>query len=372
MSSVTSGGGGGGGSGDSDSRSASQKRPPSDTPPSSEKETKRQQLSSDDLDRLVCEARGMNQSINGTPVRPVRPARRDDHKGRVDTTSIHETILTRVNQAVAMANLSGGGEAETMLVRVVVPALVTAVSVAVSEAMSHMFKERDREIPDLSHLHHTIERLQANGLRQKYECDALQQYSRRETVRIFGIPEQASRGGGEETEGEGEQDQQGATGGRGAPEEDLEAKVLGVFKDCGADIKPQDISTMHRTGARRRGGGRPVLVRFVSRKHHREIMSKKKELKDKPGYGKVFINEDLTSLRAKLLKFTKDLPMVGRAWTSNGKILAARKLPPGADPKHPSARPVSIESPDDLFKLGVTDLQFEDYKALGLEHLVVF
>lgn len=93
-------------------------------------------------------------------------------------------------------------------------------------------------------------------------------------------------------------------------------------------------------------------------------MKNKKTLKDKPEYKNVFINDDITPLRARLLGFVKKLGPYN-AWTIDGKIFCAKKSPPGL---HPSDRPkpVVIDTPDDLFKLGVTEV---DYHALGLSHL---
>ncbi|KAK7499245.1 hypothetical protein BaRGS_00009505 [Batillaria attramentaria] len=300
------------------------------------------------LDELVAEARGMDKEMLAA--------------SSVDTNGIHETILTRVNKALTQSTMADTNEGENKFLRQVVPALVTAVSVAVSEAINHIFRQREKDMPDQHRLQCTMDKLQSNMLRLKYENDALQQYSRRETVRIFGIPEQATG-----TRGDGDEDDADAAGGGDVQQENLQTKVLSIFRDCGADIKPEDISVVHRTGRRSRGGGRPVLVRFVSRRHHREVMSKKKAQKNKGGYEKVFINEDLTNLRVKLLHYTRDLPTVERAWTSNGKIWAVRKRPPGSTPNSATTQPISIENPDDLFKLGVSTVS---YKDLGLDYLL--
>nr|KAG5698230.1 hypothetical protein BaRGS_024037 [Batillaria attramentaria] len=78
---------------------------------------------------------------------------------------------------------------------------------------------------------------------------------------------------------------------RSAEEKDLETEVLKIFQESGANVKPDDVSVMHRTG-KKRLGGRPVLVRFVSRQKKAEVMMCKRALRDKVDY-KVYINEDL-------------------------------------------------------------------------------
>ena len=92
-------------------------------------------------------------------------------------------------------------------------------------------------------------------------------------------------------------------------------------------------------------------------------MEKKKNLRDKDGYRNVYVNDDLTTLRARLFGYVRKMEIVHKAWTTDGKVMCVKKTPVGMDPP----RPVVIETPDDLFaRLGVTDLDFE---ALGLSHL---
>ena len=106
--------------------------------------------------------------------------------------------------------------------------------------------------------------------------------------------------------------------------EDTEQKVLGVFKAVGADITPADVSVVHRTGDRKRKG-RPILVRFVSRKKRKEVMQKKKVLKDKREYAEVCVFDDLTTLRAKMLYYLKKkVPVVENAWTIDREFTAPR------------------------------------------------
>ena len=186
------------------------------------------------------------------------------------------------------------------------PALATAVAVAVSEAMKGVMRTM------ASHGHGTSARSTATENRLfaavtslTYENDRLQQYSRRESVRIFGI---------RQAEGE--------------TAEQVEQKALGVFREAGADVKEEDIAAVHRVGKVGRGL-RPILVKFVSRRKRREVMEKKKSLKGKDGYQKVYINDDLTPLRAKLLALVKRLDNVDKAWTVGGSIHCTKKVPPG-------------------------------------------
>ena len=186
--------------------------------------------------------------------------------GSINTADIHEIVVTRVNETLT-AYKNAQGEADSPVIKQLVPALATAAAVAVSEAMKGVMKT-------MASLHShgtsamstaTENRLLAavTSLTVTYENDRLQQYSRRESVRIFGI-RQAER----ETA------------------EQVEQKALGVFKEAGADVKEEGIAAVHRVGKVGRGL-RPILVKFVSRRKRREVMEKK-SLKGKDGYQKVY------------------------------------------------------------------------------------
>ena len=109
--------------------------------------------------------------------------------------------------------------------------------------------------------------------------DELDQYSRRSSMRIMGIPEVTA----ESTD-------------------DLATKVVGSL---GVEINTRDIDRSHRVGRRDDDKPRTILVKFVSHRGKTEVMRAKKNLKSigtkKIGaQGKIFINEDLTRLRAQI------------------------------------------------------------------------
>ena len=183
-----------------------------------------------------------------------------------------------------------------------------------------------------------VQNLQRNLLLMRSENDRLEQYSRRETTKVVGLKEEEG--------------------------EDTEQKVLDIFKAVGADITPADVSVVHRTGDRKRKE-RPILVCFVSRKKRKEVMQKK-VLKDKREYAGVYVFDDLTTLRAKMLYYLKKVPVVENAWTIDGRIHCTKKRPPGLSERESPRRIFTIDTPGDLFKLAVDAVDFEE---LGLEHL---
>ena len=101
----------------------------------------------------------------------------------INTADIHEIVVTRVNETLT-AYKNAQGEFDSPVIKQLVPALATAVAVAVSEAMKGVMRTM------ASHGHGTSARSTATGNRLlaavtslTYENDRLQQYSRRESVR---------------------------------------------------------------------------------------------------------------------------------------------------------------------------------------------
>jgi hypothetical protein len=72
----------------------------------------------------------------------------------------------------------------------------------------------------------------------------------------------------------------------------------------------------------------------------------------------IYLNEDLPTLRFKLLQFVKKLDNVKAAHTRDGKIHCLLM----------DNTRVAIENPDDLFKLGVDLDQYLDWAHYILHH----
>lgn len=205
----------------------------------------------------------------------------------------------------------------------IMPGIANIITVAVSTAISSAVKDL------VNKLNHETASVQKLSLLHKYDNDNLEQYMRRDNLRVFGIEEEDDEN-----------------------EEVLEAKLIGVAADMGVELESSDISVAHRTGKPGQGN-RPVIVRFSQRKKRNEVMSKKKELKKKER--KIFVNEDLTPLRATLLKMVKEQPGVKGVTTRDGRILAWLT---------DSERPVQVTSPDDLHKVGIIS---PNWKRLRLD-----
>jgi hypothetical protein len=262
----------------------------------------------------------------------------------MDVSGVHEAVLQEMRETFSLSEDLSDPVAR------MVPMIVTAVSVAVEKAVMGVVKKLEERLSEklaavaaaAASTHPSQERLMSTIRRLTYENDRLAQYTRRESIRIAGIPQA-----------------------QGETVEEVEAKAIKVLTDAGMEVVPEDLAAVHRVGKPARGP-RGILVKFVSRRKRREAMLVKKNLKGKDGYQRVFINDDLTPLRGRLLGYVKSLPNVERAWTKDGKILCAKKVPVGL-PDNERPRPIVVDDPDDLFKLGVEAV---DYSRLGLSHLM--
>lgn len=255
-----------------------------------------------------------------------------------DTLVIHEAISGSLKEALAPL---ASNEAISGIVPTLATAVATAVAVAMEGVMKTMISTIIERLRPINQPPPVDPRVVSTLRRLTYEGDRQQQYSRRESVRITGIKQDSKE----------------------APEQ-LEQKVLRVMADAGVTVVPADISAVHRAG-KARSGPKAILVRFVSRRKRTELLKKKKCLKEKSEYKDVFINDDLTPLRARLLGYVKSLDGIKSAWTIDGRIFCQPEYPTGLEPER-RPKPIVVESPDDLHRLGVTQV---DYSRLGLAYL---
>ena len=116
--------------------------------------------------------------------------------------------------------------------------------------------------------------------RARFEADAMQQYGRRDNVRIVGLDD-------------------------GGSNEDPYEEVIKVACYCGVNVKRDDISVCHRLPSRN-GGKRPLIARFVRREKKIELMRNKKNLKSHSV--NIYLNDDVTPLRSKILFFVTQRP----------------------------------------------------------------
>jgi exosome complex exonuclease DIS3/RRP44 len=134
------------------------------------------------------------------------------------------------------------------------------------------------------------------------EIDSLEQYSRRNSIRISGINE--------------------------IEFENIYEVVIDLLNNkigLDEDIELADIDRAHRVGSSRTKN-RPILVKFMSYQTRQLVFRARRKLRDDPELEplNIYINEDLTRLRDELLFKARQLRnrgMVSECWTYDGRVL---------------------------------------------------
>ena len=225
---------------------------------------------------------------------------------------------------------------------------------------SHLKEEIQYLKVELETSNSALSNLQSENLQLKqalnltnFKLDSLEQYGRRENLRLHNILEVPGN------------------------KDDGETEIIKVAKELNVKLESKDIQRAHRLGKKKPSAEkpRPIIVRFTSYKKRNEIIHAKRNLKKSEAYKNSFISEDLTPLRAKLLNYCKnecDKKFV-LCHTINGKIRFKKSavkegLPLDEDGKDTGTGDwITVTSPDDLFKAGI-DVDFEKIKYEPLRY----
>ena len=204
--------------------------------------------------------------------------------------------------------------------RTIKAAVATAIEAMLPQLEASIAAENERLSKELGHLRSALQS-------QAFELDRLAQYSRRENVRLHGIPETA--------------------------DENTNDVVIALASDMGVHIDEHDICISHRLQKSRSMQERPTIVRFVRRDTKIDMMRKKKTLRTIDRYRNTFVNDDLTPLRSKMLRALKHDEEVKRVWTIDGSFHCI-VMEGNVEVKK------RLDSPDDLFKLGWSEQKMEN------------
>ncbi len=113
-------------------------------------------------------------------------------------------------------------------------------------------------------------------------------------------------------------------------DEDLEKKILKLAKTSLGlkKFKTTDIETIHRSGKKKEKKTRDVIVQFTDKTTKDKFQQNKKSLLEKGDAQKrIYINDDLTEYRMKLLFDARQLAkrhMLNAAWSQYGNILVLK------------------------------------------------
>ena len=162
-----------------------------------------------------------------------------------------------------------------------------------------------------SKLEKRVSELETENSTRKLESDALEQYGRRNILRVSGIPE--------------------------TDREDTDDIVLRVASDLGVPMSPREIDRSHRVGKVHTGRGpkpnrkhRDIIVKFTTYNARNRLFQERKSLRetDNEDLNNIFLNEDLTKRRSEILFEARKLRRSNKlksAYSSDGKIIVRDK-----------------------------------------------
>ncbi|XP_072171180.1 uncharacterized protein [Diadema setosum] len=180
---------------------------------------------------------------------------------------------------------------------VISAAILDKVTQSVYQAISLDLEQVKAEQKSMSE---QLKYLEGNLKKVQNALDEQEQCSRRECLRFYGIPETA--------------------------DENTDNLIMDVVKThLDISLDPTCISRIHRITPKPRSGvegekpgPKPIIVKFGSYNARQTVFNAKSRFKGSP----IFVHEDLTSHRRKLVHAAKDRSSVRRVWTKDGKITA--------------------------------------------------
>lgn len=208
------------------------------------------------------------------------------------TRSINDHLAYTISEQVnkSMENMAQS------VADIISASLNTRISTVEAEnvRLQEQVKDLNAKISKLEQFNNTYER----------KLDTAEQYSRRNCLRISGVSE--------------------------TPDENTDDIVLKIARECDVDLSLADISRSHRVKPRAKqptstGNIRPrdIIVKFISYRLRSALYKKKMQLKGNDLFRGVYINEDLTQVRADLLRLARQLlrsKSILGAWSYDGRV----------------------------------------------------
>ena len=185
----------------------------------------------------------------------------------------------------------------------------------------------DQELRRVGHeLNNVNHRAKLHRRRAHLESDEKEQYSRREILRVTGVPYKQG--------------------------ENTSQIAIAIAHDLGVHITEEDISVSHRSGKKGGRDPRPILCKFVRRDVKNKILGNKKlarHIRTDPDGNpvRIFVDEDLTRIRASVTKKLRQERVPH--YTRDGKLFIANPSS-GTDTQY-----TLYNSPEDWEKLQWTE-----------------
>lgn len=230
----------------------------------------------------------------------------DDANTPGDTSTVH--ILSRPMNPADIVEIASELKALMLPeIKGMIESSIPGIKLSVIEAVKESYQSLSDEVKSLREENEHLKIL--NGELEKKVSDVvdanetLEQYGRRNSVRISGVPVRQN--------------------------EVTDEIVLDIAQALGVAMDVSEIDRSHRVG-KPTNRNRDILVKFVSYRSRQKLYSRRKDLRDNDATMGTFINEDLTRCRSKIL-YEARLSAKGEnaifkaAYSSDGKIFAIDK-----------------------------------------------
>lgn len=220
----------------------------------------------------------------------------DDSMISVSKTDIQEIVKTAVTEALAerdtqMLALKANMDivtGELDAIKETCCGLRQALE-EVQESLKKVLESKGKEVEEMKK---TMGKQEEEKVDLQRKVNDLENYQRRENLRITGLPE---RNG-----------------------EDPIEVVKKFFKENAFSVPGEKIHVAHRIGPKSRDKPRPLLIRFADRKTKDDVVRARRTLK---GSGKT-ISEDVSRLTIQTLMRVQRSDGIQRSWIWNAKVYA--------------------------------------------------
>lgn len=175
---------------------------------------------------------------------------------------------------------------------IMMPSMKAMIDTSIGELKTEYDRKMEQLESENEELKSDLCTLRVEVENMKWRDDELEQYSRRNSIRISGIQESDAR--------------------------TTDEIVLSISDQYGINATSADIDRSHRVGKIVEGKNRAVLVKFTSFRARREFMIKKQDLDEG-----LYFNKDLTKLHGELLYESRKLFKADRlhgAWSFGGRV----------------------------------------------------
>ena len=211
------------------------------------------------------------------------------------------------------------------LVSAIIAALQSPEIRAMNEStLKHLFDQQTKSLTaTLSNMENEIDSHKSKICALESKVDQLEQYSRKNSIRIQGLPEDT--------------------------DEDTPKIIVQFFnEEMKTSITNIDLDNAHRLGRVNeinRTSPRDIIVKFTSYLKKEELMQKRSSLKRNPKTSKIYINDDLTPTKAKIFHLTRLLQKekkIVNTWNRDGVTFIKQSE---------SSKPLPVKSVEQLDRI---------------------